>query len=141
MFQYTCLPMAQQSTILYDRDCGFCRWSLAKVLAWDRGRQLRPVALQDAEADRLLDPMGEDRKMASWHLVDPEGRVTSGGDAAAPLLRLLPGGDPLALLAERLPGATRRAYGWVSENRSRLARPIRRRAVERADLRIEQRSS
>jgi hypothetical protein len=24
------------TTLIYDSDCGFCRWLLAKVLAWDR---------------------------------------------------------------------------------------------------------
>ena len=37
--------------VLYDADCGFCRWSLGKLLAWDRRRLLRPVALQDPEAE------------------------------------------------------------------------------------------
>jgi predicted DCC family thiol-disulfide oxidoreductase YuxK len=124
-------------TLLYDRDCGFCRWALAKVLAWDRGRRLRPVPLQDPEADELLGAMSAEAKLASWRLVAPDGGVTSAGAAAAPLLRLLPGGGPLAALAERFPRLTERAYRWVADHRSVLARPIRRRARERADARIE----
>jgi len=31
--------------LIYDRDCGFCRWSLAQVLARDPERRLRPLAL------------------------------------------------------------------------------------------------
>ena len=43
------------AALLYDADCGFCRWAAAKVLAWDRRGTLRPVALQDrAGSDRLL---------------------------------------------------------------------------------------
>jgi predicted DCC family thiol-disulfide oxidoreductase YuxK len=60
---------APAAAILYDADCGFCRWSLGKLLAWDRPRRLRPVALQDPEADALLGGMEEERRMASWHLV------------------------------------------------------------------------
>jgi predicted DCC family thiol-disulfide oxidoreductase YuxK len=131
--------MTAHPTILYDRDCGFCRWSLAKVLAWDRGGRLRPVPLQDPEADALLGAMDEKTRMASWHLVEPDGSVTSAGTAAGPLLRRLPGGGPLASLAERFPRATARAYRWVSEHRTALARPIGRRALERADARIEHR--
>ena len=41
--------------------------------------------------------------MASWHLVDADGRVASGGDAAIPLLRRASGGRALAALAERFP--------------------------------------
>lgn len=132
--------MTPSGTILYDRDCGFCRWSLAKVLAWDRGGRLRPVALQDPEADRLLGPMDEERKMASWHLVGPDGEVRSAGGAFPDLLRLLPGGGPFRAFAERFPGITDRAYRWVARNRSTLATPIPRRALERADARIAARS-
>jgi hypothetical protein len=39
--------------------------------------------------------------MASWHLVDADGRVSSAGAGFAPVFRLLPGGSPLASLAVR----------------------------------------
>ena len=42
------------SPVLYDADCGFCRWCLAQLLRLDRHGRLRPVALQDPEADLLL---------------------------------------------------------------------------------------
>ncbi len=92
---------AARSAILYDADCGFCRWALGWVLRWDRGRRLRPVALQDAEADVLLSEVEPELRMASWHLVDDDGTVRSGGDAAAPLLELLPGGGPAAAAVTR----------------------------------------
>jgi predicted DCC family thiol-disulfide oxidoreductase YuxK len=108
--------------LLYDSDCGFCRWSVDKVLAWDRNNQLRPVALQDPEADRLLPGIDANTKMASWHLVTAGGRVFSGGAVAPPLLRLLPGGRPLAAITAAFPGATEGAYRWVSRNRDRFGR-------------------
>jgi predicted DCC family thiol-disulfide oxidoreductase YuxK len=111
--------------LLYDADCGFCKWSLSKVLAWDRRGALRPVALQDPEADLLLGAMDPERRMASWHLVTPEGRVYSAGAAFPPLLRLLPGGRPLSALTAAFPRATERAYRWVADNRGRL--PVGRR--------------
>ena len=114
----------QRSAILYDRDCGLCRWSLAKVLAWDRRRELRPVALQDPEADALLDGMDEERRMASWHLVTPDGQVHSAGAALAPLLRLLPGGTPLAAAAARFPRAADRLYFAVANRRSALGKLV-----------------
>lgn len=126
-------------TLLYDRDCGFCRWSLAKVLVLDRDRQLRPVAIQDSEADELLAAVPMDRRLSSWHLVEPAGTVRSGGDAAPALLRLLPGGRLPGRIAARFPDATERSYRWVANHRSMLGRPIGRRARERADARIEQR--
>lgn len=110
--------------ILYDADCGFCRVSLALVLAWDRRRRLRPVALQSEEAGRLLEGMPEEKRMDSWHLVTAGGEVRSAGSAFPPLLHLLPGGGPLARAAERAPGAADRAYRWVADRRSPFGRRL-----------------
>jgi predicted DCC family thiol-disulfide oxidoreductase YuxK len=128
-------------SILYDADCGFCRWSLAWVMRWDRRRCLRPVALQDAEGERLLPGMGEEERMASWHLVTPDGRIHSAGAAAAPLLRLLPAGRPLASVADAFPRLTERLYRWVADHRTLLARPIRPSGLRRADELIARRSA
>jgi predicted DCC family thiol-disulfide oxidoreductase YuxK len=114
--------------VLYDSDCGFCRWALDKILSWDRTGNLRPVALQSAEAAELLDGMPEEERMASWHLLAADGKVYSGGAAAAPLLRLLPRGSPVAALVAALPGPTDRAYRWVARNRDRLGRLVGERA-------------
>jgi predicted DCC family thiol-disulfide oxidoreductase YuxK len=128
--------------LLYDADCGFCKWSAAKVLAWDRHRRLRPVALQDPEASALLGGMEHERKMASWHLVSPEGHVHSRGDAFPPLLRLLPGGRPPAAAAAGFPRLTDRLYGFVSRRRGALGRLLRIAggAVGRAERRIDERA-
>jgi predicted DCC family thiol-disulfide oxidoreductase YuxK len=112
----------EQAVLFYDRDCPFCRWATTKILAWDRRGRIRPVTLQDPEADRLLPGMDEHTKMKSWHLVTPDGRVHSAGAAAPPLFRLLPGGRSLAALSSTLPGTTERAYRWVSAHRERLAK-------------------
>lgn len=129
-----------RAVILYDADCGFCKWSLAKLLAWDRGRQLRPVALQSAEASALLPEMDEEQRMASSHLVSGGGEVHSGGAAAAPMLRLLPGGGPLAGLAEAVPGLVERGYRLVAGNRDRIGPLIGAGAKTRADRQISERS-
>jgi predicted DCC family thiol-disulfide oxidoreductase YuxK len=117
--------MPAHHAILYDRDCGFCTWSLKGVLSWDRRRRLRPVAIQSDEGQRLLAGMDPEERLASWHLVAPDGTVTSAGAAAEPLARLLPGARPLAFLFRSFPGATERAYRWVSEHRGTLARVLR----------------
>ena len=121
--------------MLYDADCGFCRWSLAKLLAWDRRGRLRPVALQSREADSLLAGMREEERMASWHLVS-DGEVRSGGAAFEPLLRMLPGGRPLAALAARAPRLTECGYRWVADHRSAFGRLLTDGARRRADARI-----
>ena len=110
-------PVMNEVAILYDRSCGFCRRSVERVLRWDRSRRLRPVALQDPEADELLCGMDERTRMASWHLVEEDGTVHSAGAAFPPLLRRLPGGRPLAWLAAALPGPTERAYRYVARTR------------------------
>jgi predicted DCC family thiol-disulfide oxidoreductase YuxK len=98
------------------------------------------VALQDAEAGRLLAGLDEAERMASWHLVDPAGRVHSGGAAFAPLGRLLPGGRVLAAPAARFPRAAERAYRLVADQRTALGRLVTRGAAGRARRRIEARS-
>ncbi len=125
-----------QVTLIYDSDCGFCRWCLGKVLAWDRRRAVRPVALGTEEADRLLagTPAGE--RMSSWHLVDSAGEVHSAGAGFAPLFRSLPGGAPLAAVAARIPRTTERGYRMVSGRRSFFGRLVTDGAKRRADRRI-----
>jgi predicted DCC family thiol-disulfide oxidoreductase YuxK len=110
--------------LLYDRDCGFCRWAVARILRRDKRHRLQAATIQGAEGDRLLGDLDRDERLASWHLVTPSGRRYSGGAAAAPLARLLPLGAPFAMLAETFPGTTERAYRWVANNRDRIARRL-----------------
>jgi predicted DCC family thiol-disulfide oxidoreductase YuxK len=106
--------------VMYDRECGFCRWATGRVLAWDRRDRIRAVTLQDSEAELLLPGMDRERLMASWHVLGPDGRVWSAGRAVAPLLRLLPAGAPLAALAATFPRTTDRLYDWTARHRGRL---------------------
>jgi predicted DCC family thiol-disulfide oxidoreductase YuxK len=129
-----------RAILIYDSDCGFCRWCLGKVLAWDRARAIRPVALTTEEADRLLNGMPAGERMSSWHLVDGEGAVHSAGAGFEPLLRLLRGGTPFAGVAARFPGATERGYRLVSGHRSFFGRLVSDGAKRRADERIAARS-
>jgi predicted DCC family thiol-disulfide oxidoreductase YuxK len=116
--------MTADHILLYDADCGFCRWSLDKILARDRDRRIRPVPLQSAEADVLLSGMDEATKMASWHLVLPGGAIRSGGDGVAPLLRLLPKGRPLATAASTAPPLTRALYRFIASNRTTFGKML-----------------
>ena len=120
----------RRAVILFDNDCGFCRWSLSKLLAWDRHGRLRPIALQREQADDLLVGMDRERKMASWHLVAPNGRTYSGGGAVPQLARLLPAGAPIAALTSAFPRTTDRAYRWVARHRERLGRVLGERACD-----------
>ena len=128
---------ARRVVVLYDRNCGFCVWSLAWLLAWDRDHRLRPLALQDERARAMLDPMDRERMLASAHLVTAEGVVHSGGDAVEPILRLMPGGAGLAPVARAMAGASRVGYNWVARNRGLLGRPVGEAAKARAIARID----
>jgi predicted DCC family thiol-disulfide oxidoreductase YuxK len=114
----------------------------AKVAAWDRRREVRLVPLQDrVESDRLLGPMDEETRMASWHLVTADRRVHSAGGAVAPLLRLLPGGRLPARLAATAQPLTGAAYDFVARHRAALGRLVPRGARERADERLRRRAT
>ncbi len=125
--------------LIYDRDCGFCRWSLGKVLAWDRRRAVRPVALGTPEANTLLADVPAAERSRSWHLVDEGGTVHSAGAGFEPLFRLLPGGGPFAAVAAKLPRATESGYRFVSDNRGIWGRVVTDGAKRRADTRIAER--
>ena len=130
---------ARRWLVLYDADCGMCKWLLALLLRWDREARLRPLALQRAEADRLLADLALAERMASWHLVSPGGERRSGGAALPVLLRLLPAGRPAAAVLDRSPRLTERGYRWVADHRSQLSRLVPAGAKRRAAQRIERR--
>jgi predicted DCC family thiol-disulfide oxidoreductase YuxK len=78
-------------------------------------------------------------RTASWHLLDPEGRLHSAGAAFPPLFRLLPGGAPLASAATRAPRLTDRVYRWVADHRGWFGHLVTAGAKHRADRRIAER--
>jgi predicted DCC family thiol-disulfide oxidoreductase YuxK len=123
-------------TVLYDADCGFCKWLLSALLRWDREGRLQPVGLQRPEADELLGGLTPAERMASWHLISPTGERMSGGAAVPPLLALLPAGGPPAALFARFPRLTERGYRWVADHRSQLSKWVPSRAKRRAAERV-----
>ena len=129
------------ATVLYDADCGVCVWLMGKLLAWDRRIRVRPVALEAPEAAPLLRDLGEEERMASWHLVTADGTRESAGRALGPLLRRLPGGRPFAAIVERFPGAADVVYYGVAGRRSTLGRLVTSGAKRRARERIARRGS
>ena len=148
--------MSQEAIVIYDDDCGFCRWTLAVLLSLDRPRVdrdcgargvLRPMPLGTPEADYLLHDLSPAERDASWHLViDPPPAAGheqlsldaapvrfSAGAALAPVLRLLPRGRRLAFLVARMPGPTERGYRWVAAHRTLLGHLVPGRARRWAD--------
>ena len=133
--------MSERWIVLYDGDCGFCKWLLSGLLRWDRAERTVPIALQRPEAAELLADLDAGTRMASWHLIAPDGRRRSGGAAVAPLLRLLPAGRVPAALVARIPGFTDRGYRWVAAHRTGLSRFVPKRAKRRAAERVRLRES
>jgi predicted DCC family thiol-disulfide oxidoreductase YuxK len=125
--------------VLYDADCGLCKWLLSGLLRWDRAARLRPIALQRSEAENLLRELTPAERMASWHLISPTGERRSGGAAVAPLLRLLPAGRLPADWFARFPARTDRGYRWVADHRSQLSKWVPSSAKLRASERVNER--
>jgi predicted DCC family thiol-disulfide oxidoreductase YuxK len=109
-------------TVFYDGECGFCKVCVALLLLWDRSRRLRPLPIQDPEAQRLLASVPEGERLLSAHVRTEEGRVLSGADGAPALLRQLPGGRPLAVLASLAMPLARLVYRLVTWARPAIGR-------------------
>jgi len=134
-------PRSYLWTVIYDSDCGFCRWSLGWVLRLDRDRRLRPIPLGNPEAGELLADLPADARAASWHLVSPDGQRFSAGEGLPPLLRLLPGGHAPASIAAAVQPLTNRAYRLVADHRTVFGKPVTANAKRRADELIAERSA
>ncbi len=127
------------ATVLYDRDCGFCRWTLAQILRFDRGRRLRPLPIQSDEGQRLLERVPAEERLASWHLVTPDGEVHSAEAAFPGLFSRLPAGAPIAWLTSLLQGPSGLGYRLLVANRTRLGRRIGHERRERATRLLDER--
>ena len=120
--------LAERDWLLYDADCGLCKFVVARVL--EVNHHVRPVALQDPLAEALLPGLDSEERLRSFHLVDSSGRVHSAGAGLAELIPFL----------RRFPRAADRLYGLVAGNRDRLGKLIPDRARRQADRRIRARS-
>jgi predicted DCC family thiol-disulfide oxidoreductase YuxK len=124
------------ATVLYDADCGFCRAGVAALLRFDRHGRLLPETIQSPEGQRLLAAVAPEQRLERAHVVLPDGRIHSGGDAVAPIARLLPGFTPVAVIAGALGGPLRSGYDWVAGHRTGLSRFVPRTLKDRAAERI-----
>ncbi|HYJ49056.1 MAG TPA: DCC1-like thiol-disulfide oxidoreductase family protein, partial [Microbacterium sp.] len=95
---------------------------------WDRRDRLTFRSIQTAEAGGDLDAMDPAARYASWHVVEPGGRIWSAGAAIPRVMRRLPGGRPVATLTATFPAVTERMYGLVVRHRTRLGRMLGQRA-------------
>lgn len=110
------------TTVLYDEDCGFCRWSADAIRRWDSRRALAFAPIQSERGSELLHAVPVGLRLDSMHAVTPDGRVWSGGEAVRAILDLLPYASPPASLAATFPEATDHLYRLVARHRERLGR-------------------
>jgi predicted DCC family thiol-disulfide oxidoreductase YuxK len=111
-------------TVLYDEDCGFCRWSADKIRAWDSRGSLVFLSIQSERGTELLHAVPPELRLDSMHAVTPDGRVWSAGEAVRVIVDALPGGSIPGAVAGTFPGTTEHLYRFVARNRERLGRRL-----------------
>lgn len=116
--------------LLYDSDCGFCRWSA--VQAVKRAPSLLPLAIQSDEGQRMLAQIPQAERLASAHTVG-FGGVHSGSDAIIDVLGAMPRAGLIYKLARAVPTATGLLYRAVVCNRGMLGKLVPAKTKARAD--------
>jgi predicted DCC family thiol-disulfide oxidoreductase YuxK len=119
--------------VLYDADCGFCRWAMAWALRHDDRGVLATAPIQSPLGDELLVGMAPGEQLRSAHVVDADGRVNSAGAAVERVLSALAWTRALGRLAVRFPHITDRLYRVVADRRMSFGRLVGREARRRAD--------
>ncbi len=121
--------------LLYDADCGFCRWAVVRALDRDAAGILEPIRIQSARGAQLLADLDERERLGAVHVISADGSRRSGGAALGVLLDVLRR-PALARLATLSPPLTDRAYRFVADNRRQFSRLVSAKAKRRADERL-----
>lgn len=107
-------------TLVYDDDCGFCKWSVAWL---NRTDAFETIGFSDLTAEQLdrLDPGFEN----CMHLLTDEGTFSCGEALERSLEETGTVGAAIVAVARHLPGWTwirERGYRWVADRRAIWAR-------------------
>src|ERR1700736_2400260 len=116
------MPPAQSPTLVYDGECGICRYW---VDYWRglTGERMRYRPYQEAAADFPTIPLAAFRR--SIQLIEPDGNIYSGAAATFRVLRDVPGRGSWWRLYKHLPGFARASewsYTFLSRRRGLLNR-------------------
>jgi len=103
--------MPERPVLFFDASCRFCRFVARVLIRLDRRDRIAFLPLQDGEATRLLSDLTDAQRMASIHMVEPDGQSASAGAAFAALLGHLGVPRRPARLVGRLYGPGARARG------------------------------
>lgn len=113
-----------RATLIYDGRCGFCRRWERRVRRWDRHDRIETLPFQASDLESRFSDVSREACAERIHLVDEEGRIFAGAEAAREVLRRLPGGF-LWTLPFRIPGAgslAERAYVSIAHRWGPLPR-------------------
>jgi predicted DCC family thiol-disulfide oxidoreductase YuxK len=118
------LTVRRPVIVLYDDDCGFCRWSAERIRRLDAREALAFAPIQGEVGMELLAAVPPGLRLASMHAVTPDGRVWSGGEAVRVILAELPAGVVTSAVASMFPELTDRVYRSLARNRERFGRML-----------------
>jgi len=119
--------------VLYDADCGFCRWAMAWAMRRDHRDVLAAVPIQSPLGCELLVDVLPGDRLRSAHVLSDDGCRRSGGAAAAEVLSVLPPTRVLGRLGRRFPRTAALLYGMVAARRTGFGRLVGKKARRRAD--------
>jgi len=113
--------MSGPYVLLYDRDCGICSALSRWIHRVDVRGRIRFESIQSGRG--LLAGIPDERMLDAWHIVTPDGHVTTGGDAVPTLVGAFPIGAGLGRLLAGSSGLMRqvhRLYAFLTRFRDRL---------------------
>src|SRR2546422_7813402 len=113
--------MSGPYVLLYDRDCGICSALSRWIHRADVRGRIRFESIQSGRA--LLTGLPDERMLDAWHIITPDGHVTTGGDAVPTLVGAFPIGAGLGRLLAGSSGLMRqvhRLYAFLTRFRDRL---------------------
>lgn len=130
MIQRAATPPDEVISVLFDRDCGFCQWTVRQLRGMDRHDRMRFIALQNASSGAAGADLADVARAypldRAIHVVSADGTVHAGGRAMLRILDALPGGRLLRPWVT-LPGAADLVdlvYMVVARNRNGLGRLV-----------------
>jgi predicted DCC family thiol-disulfide oxidoreductase YuxK len=89
--------------LVYDSDCGPCT-RFKNVISWlDKYKHLEYSSLARADELNLLYQIPKTRRFSSFHLISPQGEISSGSFAIPNLIELLPLGRVVTALIRKIP--------------------------------------
>src|SRR2546428_8487343 len=100
--------MSGPYVLLYDRDCGICSALSRWIHRVDVRGRIRFESIQSGRA--LLTGIPDERMLDAWHIVTPDGHVTTGGDAVPTLVGAFPIGAGLGRLLAGSSGLMRQGH-------------------------------